>query len=275
LHYFDPHYNYVLHNKYNYYASYNGIVRSNHPILDLWRVRQNLSADDMRYLVSLYDSEITFTDEYIGKLLVGLKKQGLYDNSIIIVTSDHGEEFMERGWIGHAVTLYQELLRVPLIITVPGGRGRIVNDPVGLIDIMPTTLGYLGLKVPGDLEGRGLDLSSGAPIAGGPIFSETFNPQVDQPGPVKRIALRSIMLGSRKLIYDERKGLRQIYELSEDPTERKNLSGQASEENRRLEVLLSRWLEYVKSKEKAGPVQDASELFTPEQRKQLESLGYL
>lgn len=283
LHYFDPHYNYVLHNKYNYYPSYNGIVRSNHPILDLWRMRQNLSADDMRYLVSLYDSEIAFTDEYIGKLLAGLKKQGLYDNSIIIVTSDHGEEFMERGWIGHCTTLYQELLHVPLIMKLPELNVRIVESLVGLIDVMPTVLQYLGYKIPDGVEGKALDLSSGNLVTRGPIFSETFNyilqkhqlPNIDEPKRNEPIALRSIILSSRKLIYDERKGLRQIYELSEDPTERKNLSGQAGEQNRRVEVLLLRWLEYVKTKQKAGPVQDASELFTPEQRKQLESLGYL
>jgi arylsulfatase A-like enzyme len=283
LHYFDPHYNYVLHSEYNYYPSYNGTVRSNHPIVDLWRMRHSLSADDLQYLVSLHDSEIAFTDEHIGKLLAGLKKQGLYDNSIIIVTSDHGEEFMERGWIGHCTTLYQELLHVPLIVKLPELNFRIVESPVGLIDVMPTVLRYLGYKIPDGVEGRALDLSSGNPVTGGPIFSETFNyilqkhqlPDVDEPRRSEPIALRSIILGSRKLIYDERKGLRQIYELSEDPIERKNLSGQASEQNRRVQVLLSRWLEYVKTKEKAGPVQDASELFTPEQRKQLESLGYL
>jgi arylsulfatase A-like enzyme len=247
-------------------------------------MRQKLSAYDLRYLVSLHDSEIAFTDEYIGKLLAGLKKQRLYDNSIIIVTSDHGEEFMERGWIGHCTTLYQELLHVPLVVKLPGHNdAQVVESSVGLIDLMPTILQYLGHKIPDGVEGKALDLSSGNPVRSGPIFSETFNyilqkhqlPNVDEPKRNEPIALRSIILGSRKLIYDERKGLRQIYELSQDPTERRNLSDQASEQNRRVEVLLSRWRDYVKTKQKAGPLQDAGELFTPEQRKQLESLGYL
>lgn len=283
LHYFDPHYNYILHKKYNYYPFYNGSVKSNHPILDLWRIRHNLSKDDIRYLVSLYDSEIAFTDEYLGKLLDALKKRGLYDNSIIIITADHGEEFMERGWIGHCITLHQELLRVPLIMKLPAGEARIIDSPVGLIDIMPATLRYLGLRIPDGLDGKALDLSPGASVARGPVFSETFNfilqkyqlPGIHQPKRNEPIAFRSIVLGDRKLIYDEKKDSKQIYNLSDDPHEQNDLSARRSEQNSRLEVLLSRWLNYVKSKQKRGPVQDASELFTPEQRKQLESLGYL
>ncbi|MBA7681149.1 Ulvan-active sulfatase [subsurface metagenome] len=91
LHYFDPHYNYILHKQYNYYPNYRGRVKRNHSILDLWRKLDELSEDDVRYLLALYDSEITFTDEYIRKLLDELKKQGLYEDSVIIVTADHGE----------------------------------------------------------------------------------------------------------------------------------------------------------------------------------------
>ena len=80
-----------------------------------------MSADDIKYLKALYDSEISFTDEYIGKLLDKLKELRLYDNTLIIFTADHGEGFLERGdyWIGHTKTLYQELIHVPLIIKLP------------------------------------------------------------------------------------------------------------------------------------------------------------
>jgi len=275
LHYFDPHYNFILHEQYDYYPQYRGGLRSNHPIIKLWRMRHELSEDDMRYLLALYDSEIAFTDEHIGRLLDELKEKGFYDDSIIIVTSDHGEEFMERGWIGHCTTLYQELLHVPLIMKFPGFKPRIIDPSAGLIDIMPTVYRHLGLKIPDALEGRALDLSRGHSTATGPIFSETFNPQVHQPETAEPIAFRAIVLGDWKLIYDEIRNSRQVYNLSDDPHERNNLSAQHSERNRVLERLLSKWLDYVKTKQKPGTIKDASELFTPEQRKQLESLGYL
>ena len=274
-HYFDPHCDYHLHQQYNYYPSYKGNIRSGESIFSLWAKRQDMSEDDIKYLFALYDSEISFTDQYIGTLLNELKQQGLYDNSIIILTSDHGEEFMERGWIGHTSTLYQELLRVPLIIKFPDSGARIVDTPVGLIDLMPTLLAYLGLKNPDGLEGKALDIASGDPIASRPIFSETFNPQIHRPQPVVPIALRSVVLGDLKLIYDEKKGIKQIYDLSKDPYERNDLSSSQSDLHKALALSLAQYTDYVEKKRKKGPIKDERELFTPEQRKQLESLGYL
>jgi len=275
-HYFDPHYNYTQHEKYNYYPSYQGELKSSHSILELWRMRHRLTKDDIKYLVSLYDSEIAFTDEYVGKVLDELKDRDYYDDSIIIVTSDHGEEFMERGWIGHTVTLYQELVWVPLIMKFPGCSPQIIDSSVSLIDIVPTIYQYLGFKVADALEGEVLDLSQSDSRSRGPIFSETFNPQVHQPKRIiKPIAFRSIVLGDRKLIYDEKKDTTQVYDLAKDPHERNDLSHLHLQQDQQLKVLLSRYIAYVKSREKPGPTQDANKLFTPEQRQQLESLGYL
>ena len=274
LHYFDPHYNYVLHKQYDYYPHYRGSVRSDHPILDLWPKLHELSEDDIRYLLALYDSEITFTDEYIGKVLDELKKQGLYEDSIIIVTADHGEEFVERGWLGHTITLHEEMLHVPLIMKLPGYGARVIDSLVGLIDVVPTIYQYLGLKMTEGLEGRPLDLDGGDSIADKPIFSETFNPQKARPN-VRPIAFRSIVFANWKLIYDEIKDSTQVYDLSEDPHERNDLSGQHSEQNRMLKGLLSKWINYVKTKQRVGPAPDESELFTPEEIEELKSLGYL
>ena len=274
LHYFDPHYNYILHKQYDYSPPYHGSVESNHSMLDLWHKLHELSEDDIRYLLALYDSEIAFTDEYIGKLLDELKKQGLYEDSIIIVTADHGEEFLERGWLGHTITLHEEMMHVPLIMKLPGYGARVIDSPVGLIDIVPTIYQYMGLKMPDGLEGKALDLNRGDSIANRPIFTETFNPQRARPN-VRPIAFRSIISGNWKLIYDQIKNSNQVYNLSEDPHERNDLSGQRSEQKRVLKGLLSKWINYVKTKQKVGPVPDESELFTPEERKELESLGYL
>lgn len=274
LHYFDPHYNYILHKQYDYYPNYRGMVKNNHSIIDLWHKLNELSEDDIRYLLALYDSEIAFTDEYIEQLLDELKKHGFYENSIIIITSDHGEEFIERGWLGHAITLHEELLHVPLIMKFPGYKPRVIDSPVGLIDIVPTIYQYLGLKIPKGLGGKALDLSRDDTIENRPIFSETFNSQKLRPNP-KPVAFRSIVLGNWKFIYDETNDSEQVYHLSEDPHERNDLSSQRSAQNKMLRGLLSKWINHVKTKQRLGPTQDATELLTPDQREELESLGYL
>lgn len=274
VHYFDPHYDYLLHKRYNYYPSYKGKIKSGN-IEELWRMRRNMSADDIRYLLALYDSEVAFTDEGIGMLLDELKSLGFYDNTMIILTSDHGEEFMERGWIGHTITLHKELLRVPLIIKIPGCKHRTIKSQVGLIDIVPTIYQYLGLKIPSGLEGKALDLNPGAHIESRPIFSETFMSQAPDEEDEKPIAFRSVTLSDWKLIYDEIRDSKQVYNLSEDPHERNNLFGQNIEQDKKLEVLLMKWIKYTETKQKPRRDRDNNELFTPEQIERLESLGYI
>lgn len=154
----------------------------------------------------------------------------------------------------------------------PGCKARTINSTVGLIDIVPTILQYLGLKLPDILEGKALDVSSGSLMAHGPVFSETFNSQIHRSEHVEPIAFRSVVLGNHKLIYDQKKDSKQIYDLDKDPQEKNDLSGQNNEQNRKLEILLSR---YMKTRKKPSSTQDANELFTPEQKEQLKSLGYL
>lgn len=272
LHYFDPHYNFILHNAYNYYPSYRGGVRSNHPILDLWRIRNELSADDIKYLVNLYDSEISFTDKYVGDLFDFLRQRRLFDDSIIIVTADHGEEFMERGWIGHTITLHRELIGVPLIIKCSGYAPGVIDSGVGLIDIMPTIYSRLGLDIPEGAEGGPLELRRDS-LPDRPIFSETFNPQSHQPEKVESIAYRSVISGGSKLIYDQIGGEKQIYDLVKDPAETHNLAGKSGDKSRELGVLLSGWISRM---DKEQPkTQDGVQMLTPQQREQLKSLGYL
>jgi hypothetical protein len=93
--------------------------------------------------ISLYDGEIRFTDTQIGELLSWLKKQGLFENSIVIITSDHGEQFGERGHLGHGNKLFSEEVRVPLMISAKGMKTKI-NIPVSLVDIYPTLLSFAG-----------------------------------------------------------------------------------------------------------------------------------
>ena len=115
-----------------------------------------VAARDLPWLEARYDATVAQADREVGRLLDQLDAMGLTDQTIVIVTSDHGEEFLEHGDLSHAHSLYDEILRVPLLIHVPGMAPRVVAEPVELIDIAPTVLGRLGLTV--DPRMRGSDL---------------------------------------------------------------------------------------------------------------------
>ncbi len=101
-----------------------------------------LAAADMQHSRALYDGEIAWTDQHVGQILGELEALGWKENTVVVVTADHGEEFWERGEFGHRKTLFEESVRVPLVLRLPGGAhaGAVVPDPVGLLDIAPTLL---------------------------------------------------------------------------------------------------------------------------------------
>jgi arylsulfatase A-like enzyme len=124
-----------------------------------------LSAADLRHVVATYDAQIRAMDDGFGELVAYLEQQGLYDGTTIVFTSDHGEEFGEHGRVGwHSHTLYDELLRIPLLIKYPRGAhaGATVTRQVRSIDIAPTILALLGAPRPARFQGRDL-----TPLAAG------------------------------------------------------------------------------------------------------------
>ena len=106
------------------------------------------------HLTDLYDGEIAFTDRELGRLLEGLRREGIADSALVIVMADHGEEFFDHGGLGHGHTLYQELLNIPLVVSGPGmGAGLVENVLVGQIDILPSLLAWCGMEIPEWAEG--------------------------------------------------------------------------------------------------------------------------
>lgn len=104
-----------------------------------------------------YDAEIAFADRMLGTLLDALREAGVYDETAIVVTADHGEHFGEHGRAYHQFSLFDELLHVPLLIKPPGGsRGRSIDDLVSLVDIYPTVLSAVGSPIPETVEGMDL-----------------------------------------------------------------------------------------------------------------------
>lgn len=129
---------------------------------DLTEDGEILNIEDCQHLIDMYDSEILYTDNELGRLFSEIRLREIADSTLIIITSDHGEEFLEHGGVGHGHALYQEQIHVPLIISGSGvSQGSISDVPAALYDIMPTTLSYLGVEVPESVEG--LDILSRAP----------------------------------------------------------------------------------------------------------------
>ncbi len=116
---------------------------------------------DLRHLLALYDGEIRWTDDTIAGILADLDGQGMLRNAVVVVTSDHGEEFFEHGGKGHRRTLQDEVLRVPLVVSWPGGPaiGRRSDEVVSLVDVAPAACRWLGLD--------GADVGTGGPLVDG------------------------------------------------------------------------------------------------------------
>jgi arylsulfatase A-like enzyme len=127
--------------------------------------RKRLRPGDLEHIVAAYDAEISSADAGFGELVALLRRLGRYDSSLIVLTSDHGEAFGERGRVGwHGDTLYDEQIRIPLMIRLPGGRfrGRTVEPQVRSIDIAPTILSVLGLPAPREFSGTAIDIAGRA-----------------------------------------------------------------------------------------------------------------
>lgn len=263
LHYFDPHYAYRLHPP-DDYPDYAGRLHDGMPIVELRAQAPQLGEGDARYLRALYDSEIRFTDRHLGAVFERLRELGLYEDALIVFLADHGEEFLERGdhWIGHTRTLYEEQLRVPLILKLPGGRGAgtRVDARVSLVDVAPTVLALLGLAFPGGyaLDGVALDPERAASRL---VVAET-----------RRWAnLRAVYEDAWKLIRDLDSGRVELYRLDQDPGERVNLAASHPEPRQRLEQALQAWGDAMGNG--GAPVDEGA--FTPEEIEQLRSLGYV
>lgn len=180
--------------------------------------RARLSADDGQRLVDLYDGEILAIDAKIAELVAVVRERA--PNTVFVLTSDHGEEFLEHGCLGHAATLYDEVLRVPLIVFGEGVvRGRRVLSLVSLLDVVPTVLGLVDAPPPPDLEGaslvpalRGEDLARDDALVA--LQTNSHNGSV---------ALRGIRSPARKLLHDDHSGRGELYDLARDPREQTNL----------------------------------------------------
>lgn len=157
LHFYDPHWHYAppLEVLKIFEASYSGTMTGN--LKDFQKLRKDqVKPADLDHLRALYDGEIRYTDNEIGRFITHLTQRGVDRNTLMVVTSDHGEEFLEHGSWEHQKTLYEEVIRVPLLVSGPGVTARRETRPVSLLDVAPTILDFLSLKPPPSMQGVSL-----------------------------------------------------------------------------------------------------------------------
>ncbi len=225
--------------------------------------RLAIDAADLKHIVATYDAEIRSMDAAFGTLVDALDERGLADDTLVVLTSDHGEEFGEHGFVGwHSHSLYDELLRVPLVIRPPGGRvggGRVAELVRGL-DISPTILAVFGLPQPPSFDG--------VPVLDGPPLPLTAVSQLDRRYDPPISALRT----PEWKLYEDRLFWRvyraRLFDLRSDPAERHDVLadhlGTAREMAAQLRAIESR--RHRHDGDAAG--------LSPETVRQLRSLGY-
>lgn len=233
--------------------------------------QQRIAPEEVEGLTARYDAALTSLDAELGNLFDGLRRRGRFDNSLIIVTADHGEALGERGHLGHGgLSVYDNQVHVPLIIKFPNARdGVVIQDPVSHVDIVPTILETLGYGLPGSLDG--VSLASAAPGAPRAVFSEMY-PEVwsTHPGAKRyRFIHQSVQTGARKLI-SSADGRRELFDPASDPREERNLAGTEPVAVAELESRLREWRQKSVSKPLSAPAQ----LSTTDLEK-LKSLGYV
>jgi arylsulfatase A-like enzyme len=277
VHYFDPHYPYMAHPEVGYAGAGEGRLRGGEPVADLVEMLPSMTPEELAFVRALYDEEVHFTDAGVGRLLDGLRDAGLAEETLVVLTADHGEEFGERGRIGHTLTLHEELVRVPLILRLPGGdhAGRVVETPVSVVDVAPTVLDLAGFAAPGSaFRGRSLLpslTSEAADQARRAILVEVdYEPP---PGNKKTFVVheRALVVGRHKLIRDDLSGRVELYDLVSDPDERDDLAAAQPKVVQALQEELERQLALLDASSDGGERLDLS----PEQLEHLRALGYV
>jgi arylsulfatase A-like enzyme len=215
VHLWDVHYDYMPPKEYverfdpGYKGRFDGSDFLRNPA-----VEPHMAPRDFDHLLALYDGEIRFTDENLGRILADFDRRGRPAKPLVVVTADHGEEFFEHGGKGHQHSLFEEVVRVPCIVSWPGhlAAGRVVKDQVRLVDLMPTVLSLVGIPSGPPMDGRDV-----APLLRG----ETLEPR---PALLDLLVDGNEVLGvrtdrSKALLWPKANATLLRYDLRTDPRE--------------------------------------------------------
>ncbi len=245
-------------------------------------------------VIARYDTEIAFADVQLKRLVDAFELLDRKPSPLFVVTADHGEAFCEHGWRGHGPQIYEEAVRVPLVVRWDGQirPGLEIDAPVAVIDLAPTILGLMGGVAPRtgfDGEDLSSALTRGArPSADRPhVFQRRL---YDKDGPVKAIPLRELdgaVFGESVSVAGSKFAIRsgswkyyealdepikqELYDLSNDPGERRNVAADHPDQVRRLAQMLETW----RRRQTATLRQRPAQTLSPQDRAALESLGYM
>lgn len=238
---------------------------------DLSSGKRKGSDRDIAWLRALYNGEVTYHDEHMGKFFEQIEAMGVLEDTLVVITNDHGEELQDHGKFGHGHTLFEELLRAPLLMYFPGmfPAGDRVHEVVENVDVTPTILDALGFEPMAQAEGASL-----LPlIQGKPVQRPTYAVAEFLDG------RRAVRVGNWKLMRSSSSWVH-LHDVIADRSEQKNLADEAHIARRMCEVHMGEGLATpdkskrqqditIQRKFKAGEAD-----IDPVMRKQLEALGY-
>lgn len=231
-----------------------------------------LTSAEQAWIGELYKAEVRYIDEQIGRLIDGLRILGVYDKTLIILTSDHGEEFWDHGGYEHGHTLYQELLEVPLIIKAPRiPKGLRIETRVSLTSILPTLLDILG--IPHDPE------RFAAPSLT-PLWSDLTERFYEEPIISNHLlyneAQESVTFENMKYIRPLGDSAEMLFDLAVDPAEKNNLALERRRELPRFRALIAHYRRQAKELRNANTLVEINEIpFDAKAIEDLQALGYL
>ena len=273
LHFYDVHSDYSSQPEHEstFLRPYAGVVDgTTSQLMRFRRGKLDLEHSDKDHLVDLYDAGIRQMDEGLGRILNHIEELRLDERTLIVITADHGEEFLEHGGVLHGRTFFQEIVHVPLLIKGPGLPTAVrIQAPASLVDVVPTVLGVMGFDSDSALSG--LDLLSswreGGPEPMRPLFGEADwkNRGRKKQRPDIR---RAVRVGHYKLHYDLVSERSQLFDLQ---TGRLEIDDLASSEPARRDILLALLFDFMED----GQGAERAQLLSPEEEQMLRSLGYV
>lgn len=271
IHFMSPHSPYLPPEPYRslFDKDYKGSIRGTQKTLqDINKGKFSITERDIQHLRALYDGNLNYVDHMLGEIFKTLQYKDLYDDSLIIITSDHGEGLLEHGYLFHNPYVYEESIHVPLILKFPKSYNigpRKIETLVELIDLYPTILDYIGIEYqPNLIQGKSLI----------PLMKDIsgYSKQVIYSRGHGKIFSFSARFGNDKYLYNAQVKCDELYDITQDPEERDNLASAHPYLTGYYKMRALRWIFQQWS---AGQGLALPKKYSKEDWERLKSLGYL
>jgi len=219
----------------------------------------NISSKELRYSIACYDECIIYMDKVLKNLFTTLESEQLLERSLVIITSDHGDEFLEHGGLGHGTTCYNELIQSFIIFLHPRLPAKTISSTVSLVDVLPTVLDWCDVDYPSD-ELDGETLMPLIKQADAEFKNRIFASEL---GDIKAVINKNM-----KYIYNLRTKSAELYDLKKNPEETENVVNKRKRDTARL-------FKIIKEMAKKMTVSYSEKKLSDAERKNLQSLGYI